>query len=222
MVLKENVFYTCWLNFLCAWTEISVSYSYSQSLQTQHVAADGTLHLATPSVVTNWSQGRSGWTAAPRSSMMERRADGWLLRTNSWMTTWTIHLTSLIMPQGRVTSPEYTTLSADKLQLNCCIIHQIRIPLLLHTVHDLYNSGAATCLSYIAAFCSCFFFFLRLNIVQEPIDRDKALMPITDDIGRTFFECPYCHKLFGSTSDMNRHLDFHEGMNCPICCFVKI
>lgn len=60
----------------------------------------------------------------------------------------------------------------------------------------------------------------RLNIVQEPIDRDKALMPITDDIGRTFFECPYCHKLFGSTSDMNRHLDFHEDLrpyNCEYC-----
>lgn len=60
----------------------------------------------------------------------------------------------------------------------------------------------------------------RLNIVQEPIERDKALMPITDDIGRTFFECPYCHKLFGSTSDMNRHLDFHEDLrpyNCEYC-----
>ncbi|XP_076063235.1 uncharacterized protein LOC143038122 isoform X2 [Oratosquilla oratoria] len=60
----------------------------------------------------------------------------------------------------------------------------------------------------------------RLNIVQEPIDRDKALLPITDDIGRTFFECPYCHKLFGSTSDMNRHLDFHEDLrpyNCEYC-----
>ncbi|XP_045107034.1 zinc finger protein 628-like isoform X2 [Portunus trituberculatus] len=60
----------------------------------------------------------------------------------------------------------------------------------------------------------------RLNIVQEPIDRDKALVPITDDIGRTFFECPYCHKLFGSTSDMNRHLDFHEDLrpyNCEYC-----
>lgn len=60
----------------------------------------------------------------------------------------------------------------------------------------------------------------RLNIVQEPIDRDKALMPITDDIGRSFFECPYCHKLFGSTSDMNRHLDFHEDLrpyNCEYC-----
>nr|XP_045598092.1 zinc finger protein 236-like [Procambarus clarkii] len=60
----------------------------------------------------------------------------------------------------------------------------------------------------------------RLNIIQEPIDRDKALMPITDDIGRTFFECPYCHKLFGSTSDMNRHLDFHEDLrpyNCEYC-----
>ncbi|KAK4310561.1 hypothetical protein Pmani_017884 [Petrolisthes manimaculis] len=60
----------------------------------------------------------------------------------------------------------------------------------------------------------------RLNIVQEPIDRDKALLPITDDIGRTFFECPYCRKLFGSTSDMNRHLDFHEDLrpyNCEYC-----
>ncbi|XP_064097220.1 zinc finger protein 236-like isoform X2 [Macrobrachium nipponense] len=60
----------------------------------------------------------------------------------------------------------------------------------------------------------------RLNIVQEPIDRDKALVPITDDIGRTFFECPYCHKLFLSTSDMNRHLDFHEDLrpyNCEYC-----
>ncbi|KAG7176687.1 Zinc finger protein 236-like 3, partial [Homarus americanus] len=60
----------------------------------------------------------------------------------------------------------------------------------------------------------------RLNIIQEPIDRDKALMPITDDIGRTFYECPYCHKLFGSTSDMNRHLDFHEGIklySCDVC-----
>ncbi|KAK7017999.1 hypothetical protein SK128_013550 [Halocaridina rubra] len=60
----------------------------------------------------------------------------------------------------------------------------------------------------------------RLNIIQEPIDRDKALMPITDDIGRTFFECPYCHKLFGSTSDIHRHLDFHEDLrpyNCEYC-----
>ncbi|XP_068235169.1 sal-like protein 1 [Palaemon carinicauda] len=60
----------------------------------------------------------------------------------------------------------------------------------------------------------------RLNIVQEPIDRDKALVPITDDIGRTFFECPYCRKLFLSTSDMNRHLDFHEDLrpyNCEYC-----
>ncbi|CAL4244479.1 unnamed protein product, partial [Meganyctiphanes norvegica] len=60
----------------------------------------------------------------------------------------------------------------------------------------------------------------RLNIVAEPIDREKALLPITDDIGRTFYECPYCHKLFGSSSDMNRHLDFHEDLrpyNCEYC-----
>ena len=60
----------------------------------------------------------------------------------------------------------------------------------------------------------------RLNIIQHPVDRNKALLPITDDIGRTFFECPYCQKLFGSTSDMNRHLDFHEDLrpyNCEYC-----
>ena len=55
-------------------------------------------------------------------------------------------------------------------------------------------------------------FFTRLNIVSDPVEREKALSPIVDDIGRTFFQCPYCHKLFGSTSDMNRHLDFHEGI----------
>ena len=57
----------------------------------------------------------------------------------------------------------------------------------------------------------------RLNIIQQPVERNKALIPITDDIGRSFYECPYCHKLFGSSSDMNRHLDFHEDLR-PYTC----
>ncbi|KAB7495970.1 Sal-like protein 1 [Armadillidium nasatum] len=65
----------------------------------------------------------------------------------------------------------------------------------------------------------------RLNIVQEPVKRD-TLVPITDDIGRTFYEylrpydCEYCEYSARTNSQLKVHKLRHEGIKqftCDVC-----
>ena len=42
--------------------------------------------------------------------------------------------------------------------------------------------------------------------------REDALTPMTLEDGRTVYRCSYCSKDFTSYSDINRHMDFHEGI----------
>ncbi|KAL4229304.1 hypothetical protein ACF0H5_012344 [Mactra antiquata] len=51
----------------------------------------------------------------------------------------------------------------------------------------------------------------RLGIVQSPINREAMCKPTTLTDGRTVYKCPFCSKEFVSFSDINRHMDFHEG-----------
>lgn len=52
----------------------------------------------------------------------------------------------------------------------------------------------------------------RLNVVEKPVERSDVYKPRTLPDGKLFYECCYCHKGFGSVSDINRHMDFHEGI----------
>lgn len=54
--------------------------------------------------------------------------------------------------------------------------------------------------------------YCRLPIVNSPVNRDQICKPTTLDDGRQVFTCPFCSKNFSSYSDINRHMDFHEGM----------
>lgn len=54
-------------------------------------------------------------------------------------------------------------------------------------------------------------FFSRLNLVRQPIRREDACKPTLLQDGRAVYRCSYCNKDFGSYSDVNRHMDFHEG-----------
>ncbi|XP_045209229.2 zinc finger protein 236-like isoform X2 [Mercenaria mercenaria] len=51
----------------------------------------------------------------------------------------------------------------------------------------------------------------RLGIVQSPINREAMCKATTLTDGRTVYKCPFCSKEFVSYSDINRHMDFHEG-----------
>ena len=51
----------------------------------------------------------------------------------------------------------------------------------------------------------------RLNVVRRPIKREDACRPVVLSDGRTAFRCIYCKKDFCTISDVNRHMDFHEG-----------
>ncbi len=51
----------------------------------------------------------------------------------------------------------------------------------------------------------------RLNVVKIPVRREDACKPTLLPDGRTVYRCTYCSKDFGSFSDINRHMDFHEG-----------
>lgn len=53
----------------------------------------------------------------------------------------------------------------------------------------------------------------RLDMVERPVSRDEACKPQLGPDGRFVYPCSYCYKTFCSTSDLNRHMDFHEG-NC--------
>lgn len=53
--------------------------------------------------------------------------------------------------------------------------------------------------------------FYRLPVVSTPVDREKICKPTLLADGRTVFRCPFCNKDFLSYSDINRHMDFHEG-----------
>ncbi|XP_064472248.1 uncharacterized protein LOC135386331 isoform X2 [Ornithodoros turicata] len=51
----------------------------------------------------------------------------------------------------------------------------------------------------------------RLGVVENPISRDEACKPHVGPDGKIIYPCSYCTKTFCSTSDLNRHMDFHEG-----------
>lgn len=56
--------------------------------------------------------------------------------------------------------------------------------------------------------CLC---FSRLYVVRQPVNREDACKPIVMPDGRTVYRCSYCNKDFCTFSDVNRHMDFHEG-----------
>lgn len=47
--------------------------------------------------------------------------------------------------------------------------------------------------------------------MRRPIKREDACRPVVLSDGRTAFRCIYCKKDFCTISDVNRHMDFHEG-----------
>lgn len=54
---------------------------------------------------------------------------------------------------------------------------------------------------------------IRLYVVNQPVDRERLCKPTILPDGRTVFRCIFCRKDFLSYSDINRHMDFHEGQN---------
>ena len=52
---------------------------------------------------------------------------------------------------------------------------------------------------------------LRLGIVEKPIKRNEACRPQLGPDGKSLYPCGYCQKTFCSLSDLNRHMNFHEG-----------
>lgn len=51
----------------------------------------------------------------------------------------------------------------------------------------------------------------RLGIVEKPIKRNEACRPLLGPDGKFLYPCGYCQKTFCSLSDLNRHMNFHEG-----------
>ena len=51
----------------------------------------------------------------------------------------------------------------------------------------------------------------RLNVVMSPLRREEVCKPTMLPDGRTVYRCTYCNKDFTTLSDINRHMDFHEG-----------
>ena len=58
-----------------------------------------------------------------------------------------------------------------------------------------------------------FLFRCRLDVVRTPVKREDVCKPIILPDGRAVYRCSYCNKDFGSFSDVNRHMDFHEGQS---------
>ena len=58
---------------------------------------------------------------------------------------------------------------------------------------------------------SYLFLHLRLYVVRNPLKREEACKPTVLADGRTVYRCTYCNKDFATYSDINRHMDFHEG-----------
>ena len=46
---------------------------------------------------------------------------------------------------------------------------------------------------------------------MSPLRRDEVCKPTVLPDGRTVYRCTYCNKDFTTLSDINRHMDFHEG-----------
>lgn len=62
----------------------------------------------------------------------------------------------------------------------------------------------------------------RLGVVENPISRDEACKPHVGPDGKLVYPCSYCSKAFCSTSDLHRHMDFHEDVRpfkCPYCSY---
>lgn len=54
-------------------------------------------------------------------------------------------------------------------------------------------------------------FLIRVYPVKNPVRREEACKPTVLSDGRTVYRCLYCNKNFATLSDVNRHMDFHEG-----------
>jgi len=50
-------------------------------------------------------------------------------------------------------------------------------------------------------------------VVEKPVKRAEACRPLIGPDGRYLYPCVYCQKTFCSLSDLNRHINFHEGMS---------
>lgn len=57
----------------------------------------------------------------------------------------------------------------------------------------------------------------RLDVAERPISREEACTPQMGPDGKFVYPCSYCYKTFCSTSDLNRHMDFHEGIRQFLC-----
>ncbi|XP_065304189.2 B-cell lymphoma/leukemia 11B-like isoform X1 [Dermacentor albipictus] len=57
----------------------------------------------------------------------------------------------------------------------------------------------------------------RMDMAERPISRDEACTPQMGPDGKFVYPCSYCYKTFSSTSDLNRHMDFHEGIRQFLC-----
>lgn len=57
----------------------------------------------------------------------------------------------------------------------------------------------------------------RMEMPEKPMSRDEACTPQMGPDGKFVYPCSYCYKTFSSTSDLNRHMDFHEGIRQFLC-----
>lgn len=57
----------------------------------------------------------------------------------------------------------------------------------------------------------------RMDMPERPMSRDEACTPQMGPDGKFVYPCSYCYKTFSSTSDLNRHMDFHEGIRQFLC-----
>ena len=64
--------------------------------------------------------------------------------------------------------------------------------------------------------------YCRLDVVKSPVQRDEVCRPTSLPDGRQVFRCIYCHKDFCSFSDINRHMDFHEGTHNNTFYFISL
>lgn len=63
----------------------------------------------------------------------------------------------------------------------------------------------------------------RLDIVASPVMRSKSSTKVLPN-GKTVFTCLYCRKTFTTSSDLNRHMDFHEDLRpykCEFCDYCS-
>ena len=66
-------------------------------------------------------------------------------------------------------------------------------------------------IDYVRLWVCMYVYSCRLNVVRTPISRVNACRPTVMPDGHTIYKCTYCAKEFQTFSDINRHLDFHEG-----------